>query len=128
MSSSVLPVGAGEAAATVVAGVMTAGRRDGGAGDAVGSTGSVGGEADLRLDVAVAAVWSVKTGGGGVVVTSSDVITASTSSMVGTTQSSTVRHRISITVADDKFKAKREVATNKFSVEILKRNSIYSTN
>ena len=110
MSSSVLPVGAGEAATAVIAGVKTAGRRDGGAGDAVGSTGSVGGEADFRLDVAVAAVWSVKTGGGGVVVTSSDVITASTSSMVGTTQSSTVRYRM-VQLHSDKFKAKREVAS-----------------
>ena len=127
MSSSVLPVGAGEAAAAVVAGVMTAGRRDGGAGDAVGSTGSVGGEADFRLDVvAVAAVWSVKTGGGGVVVTSSDVITASTSSMVGTTQSSTVRYRLVQLVTNSKPREKWQVLT-KCPVEILKRN-IYSTN
>ena len=126
MSSSVLPVGAGEAAAAVVAGVMTAGRRDGGAGDAVGSTGSVGGEADFRLDVAVAAVWSVKTGGGGVVVTSSDVITASTSSMVGTTQSSTVRYRMVQLVVISKQREKWQVLT-KCPVEILKRN-IYSTN
>ena len=126
MSSSVLPVGAGEAAAAVVAGVMTAGRRDGGAGDAVGSTGSVG-EADFRLDVvAVAAVWSVKTGGGGVVVTSSDVITASTSSMVGTTQSSTVRYRMVQLVTNSKRGEKWQVWQNKCSVVRFKKKYLFN--